>query len=85
MVLAGKLRDQGHEVILLGSVSAQEALATALQEDADVIGVSCYCGGHLEYTEALRGFKGELWIGGVIPQDDIPALMAKGFKINRGG
>jgi methylmalonyl-CoA mutase C-terminal domain/subunit len=84
-VVARTLRDAGMEVILLGlRQTAQTIVAAAVEEDADVIGISMHNAGHLalarRMTAALRdaGLDVPLVVGGIIPEDDVPALTAAG-------
>jgi methylmalonyl-CoA mutase, C-terminal domain len=85
-VLARGLRDEGFEVIYTGlRQTAQMVTAAALQEDVDVVGLSILSGAHMTQVpricEALReaGLGGVLVLaGGIIPEDDIPALIAAG-------
>ncbi|HLB28720.1 MAG TPA: cobalamin B12-binding domain-containing protein [Dehalococcoidia bacterium] len=86
-VVARALRDAGMEVIYTGIRQTPEMIAeTALQEDVDVVGLSILSGAHLEVfprvvEELRRRGKGEVLLlaGGIIPQEDIPALEAVGF------
>jgi methylmalonyl-CoA mutase, C-terminal domain len=87
-VLAFGLRDEGMEVIYLGlRQTAEEIIRTAIQEDVDVIGLSCLSGAHNYYFPkvaelASREGKDDFLIigGGIIPEEDIPYLMEKGIK-----
>ena len=87
-VVARALRDAGMEVIYTGIRQTPEMIvASALQEDVDVIGLSCLSGAHLElFTEVMErlGKKGMdnviVVAGGIIPEDDIPALEKIGIK-----
>jgi len=85
-VLATMLRDAGMEVVYLGQYQTPEKVAqAAVQEDVDVVGLSCYVGQHLHYAplvkEALKR-KGKggvlLLVGGVIPKADIAKLKGVG-------
>lgn len=87
-VLILALRDQGMEVIYTGRRQTSEAIVqAAIQEDVDVIGLSCLSGAHNYFftrvTEVLAG-KGIYDIlvigGGIIPQEDIPFLKQKGIS-----
>lgn len=88
MIVATALRNAGTEVIYLGRYHTPESIVkTALQEDVDIIGVSCHCGEHLnlipKILDILRENKMEhipLILGGVIPREDIPGLKARGVK-----
>ena len=86
-VVARALRDAGMEVIYTGIRQTPEMIAeAALQEDAQVVGLSILSGAHLELfprvTAALeeRGVRGVLlFCGGIIPEADIPAVREMGF------
>jgi methylmalonyl-CoA mutase, C-terminal domain len=85
-VVARALRDAGMEVIYTGlHHTPEEVVATALQEDADAIGISILSGAHgtlLPRMAALLREQGLedvlLFGGGIIPQEDIPELQAAG-------
>jgi methylmalonyl-CoA mutase C-terminal domain/subunit len=85
-VIARALRDAGMEVIYTGIRQTPEAIvATAIQEDVDVVGLSILSGAHMELfpivLEGLReaGKTDTLVIaGGIIPEDDVPAVKAMG-------
>ncbi len=87
-VVARALRDAGMEVVYTGIRQTPEMIAeTALQEDADVVGLSILSGAHLELfprvAEELkkRGMDDVVMFGGeIIPKEDIPALEKLGFK-----
>jgi methylmalonyl-CoA mutase, C-terminal domain len=87
-VVARALRDAGFEVIYTGLHQTPEQIAeTAIQEDADAVGLSSHSGAHMtlfpKVVAALqdRG-AGDILVfaGGVIPADDIPALEAAGIE-----
>jgi methylmalonyl-CoA mutase C-terminal domain/subunit len=87
-VLALALRDAGMEVIYTGlRQQPEQIVAAAIQEDVDVVGLSCLSGAHnhlfprvVELLSA-QGVDDVLVIGGgTIPQSDIPELQAKGVK-----
>lgn len=86
-VLARGLRDAGMEVIYLGLRLTPEQIAeVAIQEDVDVVGLSCLSGAHMTLfpkTVSLirgKGAKGILFIGGgIIPKKDAPKLQEAGF------
>ena len=68
MVVAQMLRDAGAEVIYLGRFNLPEMIArTAVQEDADVIGISCHSWEYLGYTEELLEALRSLCLGDPIP------------------
>ena len=85
-VLARGLRDEGFEVVYTGLRQTPEMIATAaLQEDVDVVGLSILSGAHMtllpRITRLLRdqGMDDVLvTAGGIIPDDDVPALKAAG-------
>ena len=87
-VIARALRDAGMEVIYTGLRQTPEMIAaTALQEDADVIGLSILSGAHNHIAPRLmellkaRGLDDVLVvIGGIIPDIDIPKLREMGVK-----
>ncbi|HHW55343.1 MAG: cobalamin B12-binding domain-containing protein [bacterium] len=86
-VLARALRDAGMEVIYTGLRQTPEQIVeTGIQEDVDVIGLSILSGAHNHLfprvMELLRekGAEDILVIGGgIIPEDDIPALKEAGI------
>ncbi len=87
-VVSRALRDAGFEVIYTGLHQTPEMIVnTALQEDVDAIGLSIMSGAHKrlmpEVTELLSKSGAEdiaVFGGGIIPEDDIPYLMARGVK-----
>jgi len=87
-VVARALRDAGMEVIYTGIRQTPEMIVrTALQEDVDVVGLSCLSGAHLElFSEVMEGLKKQdmenviVVAGGIIPEEDIPALEKAGIK-----
>jgi methylmalonyl-CoA mutase C-terminal domain/subunit len=86
-VVARALRDAGMEVIYTGIRQTPAMIVqAALQEDVDVIGLSCLSGAHLElFGDVMAGLKEKgletiVVAGGIIPEDDIPALEKMGVK-----
>ena len=87
-VVARALRDAGFEVIYTGLHQTPEQIAeTAIQEDADAVGVSSHSGAHLtllpRIVEQLRARGGGdilVFAGGVIPADDVPELREAGIE-----
>jgi methylmalonyl-CoA mutase C-terminal domain/subunit len=85
-VIARALRDAGHEVIYTGLHQTPEQIVeTAIQEDADVIGLSVLSGAHMTLFKKLIGLLDErdardivVIGGGIIPEDDIPLLKELG-------
>ena len=87
-VLALALRDAGMEVIYTGlRQQPEQIVAAAIQEDVDVVGMSCLSGAHnhlfprvVELLKA-QGADDVLVVGGgTIPESDIPALHAQGVQ-----
>lgn len=87
-VIARALRDDGMEVIYTGLRQTPQMIAeAALQEDVDVVGLSILSGAHNvlvpQVIQNLREVgKGDVFIfvGGIIPQADIPGLLQAGVK-----
>jgi methylmalonyl-CoA mutase, C-terminal domain len=87
-VIARALRDAGMEVIYTGLRQTPEQIVTAaLQEDADVIGLSILSGAHNHIAPRLmellkqKGLDDVLVIiGGIIPDVDVPRLKTLGIK-----
>ena len=87
VTVAMEMRDEGMEVIYMGNCMPDEIIATALQEQVDVIGVSSLGGAHLSLGKLLiekaeaKGFKDELvfLIGGVFSPEDADELEKVGF------
>src|SRR5881227_3875001 len=85
-LVARALRDAGMEVVYTGLHQTPEQIVdTAIQEDADVIGLSVLSGAHMtlcaKVAELLRERDASdivLTIGGIIPDADIPELRAMG-------
>jgi methylmalonyl-CoA mutase C-terminal domain/subunit len=86
-VVARGLRDAGMEVIYLGIRLTPEQIAeAAIQEDVDVVGLSCLSGAHMALfpkTVRLIRQRGDKDIpvigGGIIPKKDIPKLREAGI------
>jgi len=87
-VVARALRDAGMEVIYTGLHQTPEQIVqTAIQEDADAVGLSVLSGAHLtlfaRVVELLReAGAGDIVVfgGGIIPEDDIDQLAALGVR-----
>jgi methylmalonyl-CoA mutase C-terminal domain/subunit len=87
-VIARALRDAGMEVIYTGLRQTPEQIASAaLQEDADVVGLSILSGAHNHIVPRLmellrqKGLDDVLVvIGGIIPDVDIPRMKEVGVK-----
>ena len=86
-IVARALRDAGFEVIYTGLRQTPEQIAAAaVQEDVDAVGLSILSGAHNrllpEVTRLLReAGAGDILVfaGGIIPDDDVPALKALGI------
>ena len=87
-VIARALRDAGMEVIYTGlRQTPEQIVAAALQEDADVIGLSILSGAHMHICPRMmellreRGLGDVLVVlGGIIPAVDVPLLEAMGVR-----
>jgi methylmalonyl-CoA mutase C-terminal domain/subunit len=87
-VVARALRDAGMEVIYTGLRQTPEMIAEAsLQEDVDVVGLSILSGAHMALVprilELLRVNDQphvKVFIGGIIPNEDIPRLLEMGVS-----
>jgi len=87
-VIAKALRDAGMEVIYSGlKQTAEMVVATAIEEDVDVIGVSSLSAAHMQHLPrvlellAAEGVDDKLVIaGGVIPEEDAAHLKAQGVR-----
>lgn len=86
VVISRLLRDAGMEVVYLGNKFPEEIVEAALQEGADVVGLSTLSGNHLslgpKVVELLRERgAGDVMVlmGGVIPPEDFPKLRDKGI------
>jgi methylmalonyl-CoA mutase C-terminal domain/subunit len=85
-IIARALRDAGMEVIYTGlHQTPEQIVATALQEDADAVGLSILSGAHMTLVpRILELFREEeaqdvlVTLGGTIPADDIPELKRQG-------
>ncbi len=86
VALTRMLRDQGMEVVYLGNQFPESIVRSAVQEGADVVGLSTLGGNHLtlgpKVVEMLKeqGLDDVLILmGGVIPPEDIPKLKEAGI------
>ncbi len=85
-IVARALRDAGHEVIYTGLHQTPEQIVeTAIQEDADLVGLSVLSGAHMTLFKRLVELLRErdaadivVFGGGIIPEEDIPVLEAAG-------
>lgn len=87
-VVARALRDAGMEVIYTGLRQTPEMIAeAALQEDVDVVGLSILSGAHmvlvprvLELLKANGQAQVKVFVGGIIPDEDLSRLKALGVS-----
>jgi methylmalonyl-CoA mutase cobalamin-binding domain/chain len=87
-IVARALRDAGYEVIYTGLHQTPEQIAeTAIQEDADAVGLSCHSGAHMtlfpRVVQLLRDQGADdvfVFGGGIIPREDVPKLREKGIE-----
>ena len=87
-VLARCFRDAGFEVVYTGCHQTPEQIAAAaIQEDVDLVGLSCLSGAHRllfpRVVELLREKDAQditVIGGGIIPEQDFPALYSSGIK-----
>jgi methylmalonyl-CoA mutase C-terminal domain/subunit len=87
-IVARALRDAGFEVIYTGLHQTPEQIVeTAIQEDADAVGLSLHSGAHMtlfpKVVTMLRERGADdivVFGGGIIPADDIPKLEADGVE-----
>ena len=86
-VVARALRDAGMEVIYTGlHQTAEMIVASAIQEDVDVVGLSLLSGAHMtlfvDVSRLLKkkGLDDVLVVGGgIIPEEDVPKLKKEGI------
>ena len=83
--IAVAARDAGLEVVYAGIRSTTEQIAAAARdEDPDVVGLSILSGSHLELVPDLvnrlraAGVDAPVIVGGIIPEEDRPRLVAAG-------
>jgi methylmalonyl-CoA mutase, C-terminal domain len=87
-IIARAYRDAGFEVIYLGLHQTPEQIVNAaIQEDVDLVGLSCHSGAHMYlFTEIIDQLRerggGSISVigGGIIPQEDIVELKKIGVK-----
>ena len=87
-IVARALRDAGFEVIYTGLHQTPEQIVeTAIQEDADAVGLSLHSGAHMTlFPKVVKGLRehgaAEVLVfgGGIIPKGDIPRLEAEGVE-----
>lgn len=85
-LIARALRDAGMEVIYTGLRQSPAMICeAALQEDVDVIGLSILSGAHMALVPRVLAGMQEMglsdvyvFVGGIIPEEDMPALLKMG-------
>jgi len=87
-IIARGFRDAGFEVIYTGlHQTPEQIVAAAIQEDVDLIGISCHSGAHMYlFSEIIKLLRekggGDITVigGGIIPREDIAELKKTGVK-----
>jgi len=87
-VIARGFRDAGFEVVYTGLHQTPDQIVNAaIQEDADMVGISCLSGAHVYlFSEVIKQLRergaGDVTVigGGIIPKEDIPELKQAGVK-----
>lgn len=87
-VVARALRDAGMEVIYTGLRQTPEMIVeAALQEDVDAVGLSILSGAHMTLVpRVIEGLRKagldhvKVFVGGIIPDEDVPALKEAGVE-----
>ncbi len=86
-VIAMALRDAGYEVIYTGlQRTPEQVVAAAASEDAQAIGLSILSGAHVSIVRrvmdllAADGDDTPVFVGGIIPDHDIPMLTELGVR-----
>jgi methylmalonyl-CoA mutase C-terminal domain/subunit len=87
-IIARGFRDAGFEVIYTGLHQTPEQIVNAaVQEDVDLVGLSCLSGAHVHlFSEVVKQLKEKgcsdmtVIAGGIIPAEDIPVLKKVGVK-----
>lgn len=87
-IIARSYRDAGFEVIYTGvHQTPEQIVSAAIQEDVDLVGLSCLSGAHMYlFTEVVKQLSekgaGNITVigGGIIPEEDIPKLKEAGIR-----
>ena len=87
-IIARAFRDAGFEVIYTGlHQTPEQTVGAAVQEDVDLIGLSCLSGAHMHlFSEVVKQLRergaSDITVigGGIIPTEDIPKLKEAGIK-----
>ena len=87
-IIARAYRDAGFEVIYTGlHQTPEQIVSAAIQEDVDLVGLSCLSGAHMYlFSEVIKQLREKgaddvaVIGGGTIPKEDIPKLKEAGIK-----
>jgi len=86
-VVARALKNAGFEVVYTGiRQSPDQVVETAIQEDVDLIGLSCLSGAHIPLFKRVielmreKGINIPIFCGGTIPPEDVEVLKSMGIK-----
>ena len=87
-IIARGYRDAGFEVVYTGlHQTPEQTVNAAIQEDVDLVGLSCLSGAHMHlFSEVVKQLRekgaGDVTVigGGIIPREDIPKLKEAGIK-----
>ena len=87
-IVARCFRDAGFEVIYTGvHQTPEQIVSAAIQEDVDLVGLSCLSGAHMFlFSEVVQQLRekgaGDITVigGGIIPEEDVPRLKKAGLK-----
>ncbi len=87
-IIARGYRDAGFEVIYTGlHQTPEQIVSAAIQEDVDLVGLSCLSGAHMYlFSEVVKQLRekgaGDITVigGGIVPPEDIPKLKEAGIK-----
>ena len=87
-IIARGFRDAGYEVIYTGvHQTPEQIVSAAIQEDVDLVGLSCLSGAHIFlFSEVVNQLRekgaGDIVVvgGGIVPEEDIPRLKKVGIK-----
>jgi len=86
-VVARALKNAGFEVVYTGiRQSPDQVVETAIQEDVDLIGLSCLSGAHIPLFKRVielmreKGIDIPVFCGGTIPPEDVEVLKSMGIK-----
>ncbi|MFD7733963.1 cobalamin B12-binding domain-containing protein [Kitasatospora phosalacinea] len=85
MTVSRYLREHGMEIVYLGNQTPEAIARAAVDEDADVVGISCLSGNHLltvppvvAHLRSLGADDTVVTVGGIVPAADVSLLLAAG-------